>query len=160
MGGMLAVGALTRGLECASALRSVTLLGSGCFGAGSWHAAVAPLLTRVTAAGFFAGHIVPLLARLRGPGAPVAWLTRSLFYVGANVRPEVGRKLLGSFLSFIPSGVVAQFMGSLNSPLGISSSDGTWNYADPKALAHISIPVFGINGDRDLFCPAAGGARP
>jgi len=51
-------------------------------------------------------------------------------------------------------------MGSLNSPLGITSSDGTWNYADPKALAHATTtPVFGVNGDRDLFCPPAGGAR-
>jgi hypothetical protein len=48
-------------------------------------------------------------------------------------------------------------MGSLNSPLGITASDGSWNYADPKALAHAALPVFGVNGDRDLFCPAAGG---
>ncbi|KIZ00102.1 hypothetical protein MNEG_7862 [Monoraphidium neglectum] len=29
-------------------------------------------------------------------------------------------------------------------------------YADPKALAHVTTPVFAINGDKDLFCPAAG----
>jgi pimeloyl-ACP methyl ester carboxylesterase len=158
MGGMIAVGALSRGLPCAAALRSVTLLASGCFGAGSWHEVVGPLLTGVTRpAGFHAGHVVPLLARLRGPLAPVAWLTRSLFYVRGNVDPAVARKLLASFLSFIPAGVVAQFMGSLNSPLGISSADGSWNYADPRALARCGVPVFGINGARDLFCPAAGG---
>jgi len=48
-------------------------------------------------------------------------------------------------------------MGSLNSPLGISSSDDTWNYADPKVLSHDTRPVLGVNGDWDLFCPAAGG---
>lgn len=59
-----------------------------------------------------------------------------------------------------PISILAQqFMGSLNSPLGISSTDGSWNYADPKALAHARTPIFGINGDRDLFCPAAGGAH-
>jgi pimeloyl-ACP methyl ester carboxylesterase len=157
MGGMLAVGAVSRGLPCARALRSLVLLASGCFGAGSWHGLVGPLLTRLAAAGFHAGHVVPLLASLRGPLAPVAWATRALFYVRGNVEPAVARKLLGSFLSFIPSGVVAQFMGSLNSPLGIASADGAWNYADPKVLAHCELPVFGINGGRDLFCPAAGG---
>ncbi|GBF87341.1 alpha beta hydrolase [Raphidocelis subcapitata] len=159
MGGMLAVGALSRGLECASALRSVTLLASGCFGAGSWHSLVGPGVRAVAAAGFHAGHVVPFVSRLRGALAPLAWAVQSLFFVRSNVDPEIGAKLMGSFLSFIPSGVVAQFMGSLNSELGISSSDGSFNYADPKALAHVSTPVFGINGARDLFCPAAGGLK-
>ncbi|KIY95495.1 hypothetical protein MNEG_12468, partial [Monoraphidium neglectum] len=159
MGGMLAVGALSRGLECASALRSVTLLASGCFGAGSWHSFVGKHVSRLTRAGFHAGHIVPFTAGLRGLLAPLAWAVQGLFYVHDNVDPCIARKLLGSFLSFIPSGVVAQFMGSLNSPLGISSSDGTWNYADPKVLAHTTTPVMAINGDRDLFCPAAGGLK-
>lgn len=229
MGGMLAVGAQSRGLECAAALRSITLLASGCFGAGSWHSLVGPFVRRITAAGFHAGQIVPFAAALRGPLAPLAWGVRALFYVRGNVEPRVARKLLGSFLSFIPSGVVAQFMvrssqgpraagdrvcvwgggqiarlgqpggsgsravlfagpsparapcscpcrppsraplrrpgppsapqGSLNSDLGISSADGSWNYADPKVLAHVTTPIMAVNGSRDLFCPAAGGAR-
>lgn len=160
MGGMLAVGAISRGLECASALRSVTLLASGCFGAGSWHSFVSPFVKAVTVAGFHAGFFVPALAGLRGLLRPLGWAVQALFYAHDNMDPAVGRKLLGSVLSFIPSGVVAQFMGSLNSPLGITSSDGTWNYADPKALAHATTtPVFGVNGDRDLFCPPAGGLK-
>ncbi|KAI8462885.1 MAG: Alpha/Beta hydrolase protein [Monoraphidium minutum] len=159
MGGMLAVGALSRGLECAAALRSITLLASGCFGAGSWHSLVGPVVRRLTSAGFHAGHIVPFTSGLRGIFAPLAWGVQSLFYCHGTVEPRVARKLLSSFLSFIPSGVVAQFMGSLNSDLGIASSDGAWNYADPKVLAHVSTPVMAINGDRDLFCPAAGGLK-
>jgi pimeloyl-ACP methyl ester carboxylesterase len=194
MGGMLAVGAISRGLPCAAAFKSVTLVASGCFGAGSWHALAAPFVKAVTRAGFFAGHIVRWATGLRGPLRAVAWGTEALFYVHGNVRPEVARKLVRSCLSFIPSGVVKQvggwvggggllrrcesqctaptfaptpnptphppqFMGSLNTPLGISSADGGWNYADPKALGHDARPVMGVNGDSDLFCPAAGGAR-
>lgn len=58
--------------------------------------------------GFFAGHIVPWAASLPGPWAPIAWLTQSLFYVHANMEPATAKRLLKSFLSFIPSGVVDQ----------------------------------------------------
>ncbi|KAI8469074.1 MAG: Alpha/Beta hydrolase protein [Monoraphidium minutum] len=159
MGGMLAVGALTRGLPCAAALRSLTLIGSGCFGAGSWHSYAAPLITAVTGAGFPAGAAIALLTSLRGPGAPLAWLGRALFCDPRNTRGDAARALTGRLLSFIPTGVIAQFMGSLNSPLGISSADGSWNYAEPKVLARVELPVFGVNGDRDWFCPAAGGLK-
>jgi len=108
MGGMLAVGAISRGLECASALRSVTLLASGCFGAGSWHSFVSPFVKAVTVAGFHAGFFVPALAGLRGLLRPLGWAVQALFYAHDNMDPAVGRKLLGSVLSFIPSGVVAQ----------------------------------------------------
>jgi pimeloyl-ACP methyl ester carboxylesterase len=113
MGGMLAVGALSRGMACAAAFRSITLLASGCFGAGSWHSLVAPLVTRAAAMGFHAGQVVPALANLRGLMRPLGWLVSSLFYVQGNVEPAVAKKLLGSFLSFIPSGVVAQVGGWL-----------------------------------------------
>jgi len=111
MGGMLAVGAISRGMECASALRSVTLLASGCFGAGSWHSFVSPFVKAVTVSGFYAGQIVPFITKLRGLLWPVAWGTEALFYCHENVEPAVGRKLVRSVLSFIPSGVVAQVRG-------------------------------------------------
>jgi pimeloyl-ACP methyl ester carboxylesterase len=158
MGGMLAVGAISRGLPCAAAMRSVTLVASGCFGAGSWHSYVAVLLTSLARAGVFAGQLVPWLVGLRGLAAPLAMGVRCLFYMPANVDAAVAQRLMRSVLSFIPSGVVKQFLGSLNSPLGIASSDGAWRFAEPKALAHDVRPVFGISGDRDLFCPADGGA--
>lgn len=159
MGGMLAVGATSRGLDWGSALRSVTLLSSGCFGAGSWHSYVGPLVRRITALGFHAGHLVPFATALKGPFRPIAWGVQALFYTHDNVDREVAEKLMSGFLSFIPSGVVAQFMGSLNGPQGMCSSDGSWRYAEPKALSHCTTPVMAINGDRDLFCPAAGGLK-
>ena len=161
MGGMLAVGAISRGLACAAALRSLTLVASGCFGAGGWHQWVGPLLVRLAApVGFHAGVAVPLLAGLRGLAAPLGALTRSLFVVGANVDAPTASRLLRSLLGFIPPAVVRQLVGSLGDPLGLASADGAWNYADAKALAHDTArPVFGLSGDRDLFCPAAGCLR-
>lgn len=162
MGGMLAVGAASRGMACAAAMRSLTLLGSGCFGAGSWHDLLAPLLVRFAApAGFHAGFFVSLLARLKNPlFAPFAAVTRALFVVGGNVDAAAARVLLGGgLLGFIPPRVVEQLVRGLGSPRGLASADGRWAYADPKALAHDARPVFGICGSRDLFCPPAGALR-
>lgn len=138
MGGMLAVGAISRGLACAAALRSLTLLGSGCFGAGSWHAAAAPLIRAVTAYGFHAGALVPLFDRMAGPAAPVAWITRALFYDRSNVRQDLGRKLLGSCLSYIPPGVVAQFMVRVPAPERLLDRPGSTVGSLPAAHAAIA----------------------
>lgn len=162
MGGMLAVGAVSRRLPCAGALRSLVLVSSGVFGGGgSWFAPLNGLIQRVCCLGFLAGHVVPWAASLRGPWRPWAWLTRSLFFSSANVDPPVGDALLHSLLSFIPPGLVRQMIGGLSDPrLGLASADGGgWTYADPRVLSRDARPVLAVCGDSDCFCPLAGALR-
>lgn len=55
MGGMLACGLLSQQGKYASILRSAALVGSGCFGDGSWHAVLKPLVKPIIRLGFPAG---------------------------------------------------------------------------------------------------------
>ena len=82
MGGMLATGALSLQGHLSRHVRSVTLLGSGCYGAGSWHELLRPLLTVLCWFGFpgkLAGGVVGGLV-----GTNVLSLVESVFYWRSN----------------------------------------------------------------------------
>lgn len=83
MGGMLAVGAASLHPKLARAARTITLLGSGCFGAGSWHAALRPLLAALCLLGFPGREAGGLLGAFAGTGA--AALLESVFYWRSNM---------------------------------------------------------------------------
>eukprot|EP00882_Tetradesmus_deserticola_P032198 GHRQ01036446.1.p1 GENE.GHRQ01036446.1~~GHRQ01036446.1.p1 ORF type:complete len:212 (-),score=88.05 GHRQ01036446.1:114-749(-) len=155
---MLAVGLLSQQGKFAGALRSVTLLASGCFGRGSWHGILAPLIRSITGCGFPAGAVCSAVGSLIGTAAAL-WLVEALFYMPRNMPQECARELMSGCLRFIPAGVVQQFLGSLNSQQGLTSCDGSFSYADPKVLANVHVPVLALNGSWDLFCPAVGGRR-
>eukprot|EP00877_Chromochloris_zofingiensis_P013644 jgi/Chrzof1/8533/Cz03g14190.t1 len=158
MGGMLAVGLFSQQNGLAAAIRSMTLIASGCFGYGSWHSILKPVINSITGLGFPADTVCQLLSLLSATPLALAPL-ETLFFWRANMHPSHRRKILSRCFSFIPSGVIRQFMVSLNTPQGLTSSDGTFRYADPQALQHVDVPVLGMNGDWDLFCPPAGGLK-
>ncbi|GBF95977.1 alpha beta hydrolase [Raphidocelis subcapitata] len=158
MGGMLATGALSLQGFLSRHIRSVTMLGSGCFGAGSWHSALKPVLLGLCLLGFPGGFASGLYSRLVGTWASL-WPIETLFYWRSNTEPEIGKKLMGGCFRYIPRGLVTQFMESMNTAEGLTTVDGQFRYCDPKVLQHVTTPVLGICGDWDLFCPAPGGLR-
>jgi len=156
MGGMLATGALSLGGYLSRHIRSLTMLGSGCFGTGSWHSLLKPtvsLLCRFGFPGRIAGSFVSALI-----GTKMLALVEAAFYWPSNMTPSVAKKLMRSCFRFIPHGLVSQFMESMNTPEGLTTANGL-RYCDPKALRHVHTPVLGVTGDWDLFCPAPGGLR-
>jgi pimeloyl-ACP methyl ester carboxylesterase len=158
MGGMLAVGLHSQQHPLAGALRSITLLASGCFGAGSWHHALRPLISVLTRCGFPAGVVAATIGALSGTAAALRPL-EALFYWPCNTPPAAARKLMSDGFHFIPVGVIRQFMGSLNSRHGLSAADGSFLYANPHTLALARVPIMALSGDWDLFCPASGAQR-
>ncbi|GBF90704.1 alpha beta hydrolase [Raphidocelis subcapitata] len=157
MGGMLATGAMSLQGALSRHVRSVVMLGSGCFGAGSWHSVLRPFVSVLCWPGFhgvLAGAIVGPLVRTHALS-----LVESAFYWRSNTELSVASKLLRTCFRFIPRGLVSQFMNSMNSPQGLTSADGSFRYCEPKALRHARTPVLGITGDWDLFCPPPGGLR-
>jgi hypothetical protein len=155
---MLASGLLSRGGRHASALRSITLLASGCFGAGSWHSLLTPLILGVTRAGFPAGIVCAAISVAAAKSA-LMWPLEALFYWPGNTSRAAAAALMRGCFCYIPPGVITQFLGSLNGATGLTSVDGAAYYADPEVLSRTAVPALGINGSRDLFCPAAGGRR-
>ncbi|WIA16477.1 hypothetical protein OEZ85_013159 [Tetradesmus obliquus] len=176
MGGMLGSGLCSQAGKWGKRLRSVTLLGSGCFGDGSWHVLLKKLVVPVTSFGFPAHITTQGLALLAN--TPVAlsvfealfyWpanveastrtVFEALFYWPANVEASTRKALLATAFNFIPAKLVGQFLDSHGSASGLSNSRGSFLYADPDVLGLCKVPALGVNGDWDLFCPAAGGAR-
>ena len=88
MGGMLATGVLSLQGVVSRHVRSVTMLGSGCFGAGSWHSVLKPLVLVLCYFGF-PGHVAgSAIGRLVGTWAQMS-LVETAFYWRSNI--EVGR---------------------------------------------------------------------
>eukprot|EP00878_Enallax_costatus_P007991 GHUV01008358.1.p1 GENE.GHUV01008358.1~~GHUV01008358.1.p1 ORF type:complete len:238 (+),score=53.11 GHUV01008358.1:974-1687(+) len=161
MGGMLAIGLLSQQGKFASGLRSITLVASGCFGAGSWHSVLRPIILPVTAFGFPAGLICSAIGTLSA-FTRVLWFMyfiQGLFYCPSNTPVKAARRLMANCFRYIPTGVIQQFLGSLNSKHGLCSLDRKFRYADPQALQQSQVPVLGLNGSWDMFCPAAGGKK-
>jgi hypothetical protein len=84
MGGMLGTGALSLQGYLSRHIRSVTMLGSGCFGAGSWHSALRPLLLALCALGFPAATLGSIYSTLVGTWASV-WPIETLLYWRSNL---------------------------------------------------------------------------
>lgn len=135
---MLAVGLLSEQGKYVSALRSVTLLASGCFGQGSWHSILAPLITRITKYGFPAGLVCSAIGSLTGTSMSL-WPVEVLFYWPSNMPVRCAKRLMTGCFQFIPVGVIQQFLGSLNSRQGLSSCDNSFRYADPQALKSVQV---------------------
>ncbi len=74
-----------------------------------------------------------------------------------NVDKEVRKRLLQICFNFIPTTLTGQFLDSHDGPHGLMNVRHTFKYADPEVLGECEVPVLAINGDWDLFCPAAGG---
>lgn len=157
-GGMLAVGLQSQQPKLAAAIRSITMLASGCFGRGSWHGLLKPLINIITGYGFPAGAVCWAVGLLSGTMAALLPI-EALFYWPCNMPQAAARQLMSSCFHFIPAGVIQQFMGSLNTEQGLTAADGTFRYADPQRLSSADVPVLGLNGTWDLFCPADGGRR-
>jgi hypothetical protein len=87
MGGMLATGAMSSlDGSLSRHIATITMLGSGCYGAGSWHSVLKPAVLALSRWGFpgtLAGHLVGGLV-----GSPVLALLESAFYWRSNM--EVG----------------------------------------------------------------------
>lgn len=156
MGGMLACGLLSQQGKLANTIRSLTLIASGCFGIGSFHSYLKPLIHTITGLGFPAGSVCQLLSLFSNTPISLS-LFETLFFWRSNMSPKMHKRLLAKCFSYIPVCVIRQFMGSLNTVSGLSSADSSFLYADPNVLKNVDVPVFGLNGNWDLFCPAAGG---
>jgi pimeloyl-ACP methyl ester carboxylesterase len=125
MGGMLGCGLLSHPLlsrRFAGRVRSLTLLASGCFGAGAWHHrgnAFVRALTRV--GGFPAGlagrGLAAVNLALAGKGGLRAG--EGLFFWPSNVEPRVGRALLRDCFSWMPPTLVGHFLASLSDEHGL-----------------------------------------
>ena len=82
---MLATGALSLQGYLARSIRSVTMLGSGCYGAGSFHSYVKPLLMALCLYGFPGGFAGGVVGRLVGSWASAGlWPIETLFYWTSN----------------------------------------------------------------------------
>lgn len=156
-GGMLAVGLQSQQHKLAASVRSITMLASGCFGAGSWHSYLKPVINVITRYGFPAGVGCWALSLLSGTAAALLPL-EALFYCPSNMPRTAARQLMANCFHFIPAGVIQQFMGSLNTEQGLTAADGS-RYADPQTLAQVDVPVLALNGSWDQFCPAAGARK-
>jgi hypothetical protein len=95
MGGMLATGALSLQGFLSRHIRTVTMLGSGCFGAGSWHSALKPLLLGLCVLGFPGGFASGLYSRVVGTWASL-WPIETLFYWRSNTEVGWGGPLRGA----------------------------------------------------------------
>jgi pimeloyl-ACP methyl ester carboxylesterase len=125
MGGMLGCGLLSHprlARAFAGRVRSLSLVASGCFGAGSWHhrgGAVVRALTRL--GGFPAGlagrGLAAVNRALAGRGGLRAG--EGLFFWPPNVEPAVGRALLGGCFSWMPPTLVGHFLASLSDEHGL-----------------------------------------
>ena len=73
-----------------------------------------------------------------------------------NVDKRVRKRLLAACFNFIPTTLTGQFLDSHDGPEGLMNVRRTFRYADPEVLGETTVPVLAINGDWDLFCPAAG----
>ena len=92
MGGMLATGALSLQGYLSRHIRSVTMLGSGCYGAGSFHSYVKPLLLALCLYGFPGGLAGGLVGKLIGTWASVPlWPIETLFYWTGNTEVRAAR---------------------------------------------------------------------
>lgn len=83
MGGMLATGALSLQGYLSRHIESVTMLGSGCFGAGSWHAVLKPLVMVLCHFGFPGRVAGSVVGKLIGTWARL-WIIESAFYWRSN----------------------------------------------------------------------------
>jgi hypothetical protein len=88
MGGMLATGALSLQGFLSRHIRSVTMLGSGCFGAGSWHSALKPIVLGLCVRGFPGGLAAGLFSKLIGTWASIKPV-EALFYWTGNTDVSV-----------------------------------------------------------------------
>ncbi|KIY96036.1 lipase [Monoraphidium neglectum] len=158
MGGMLATGALSMQGPLAQTVRSVVMLGSGCYGAGSWYSLLKPLVLGLCCFGFPGGVAGATIGKLAGTWASLA-VMEAVFYWRSNTEVDVARRLMSTAFRFIPRGLVYQFLASIATDGGLTTADGRMQYCDPKVLRHVTTPVLGVTGDWDLFCPPAGGLK-
>eukprot|EP00878_Enallax_costatus_P044472 GHUV01053113.1.p1 GENE.GHUV01053113.1~~GHUV01053113.1.p1 ORF type:complete len:677 (+),score=186.62 GHUV01053113.1:167-2197(+) len=158
MGGMLGSGLCSQAGKWGRKLRSVMLCGSGCFGDGSWHVLLKKLVAPIVAFGFPAHYSCQALALLSNTPAALS-VFETLFYWCPNMDKGARKALLNTCFNFIPQRLLGQFLASHGSAGGLSSWNGDFLYADPDVLAKCKVPCLGLNGDYDLFCPAAGGAK-
>jgi fermentation-respiration switch protein FrsA (DUF1100 family) len=139
-------------------VRSITMMASGCFGSGSWHSVLKPVINSITGYGFPAGFLLWALSLLTGTATALLPF-EALFFWPSNMSKAAARELLSKCFHFIPAGVIQQFMGSLNTQQGLSACDGSFRYAEPQVLQQVDVPVLALNGSWDLFCPAAGARK-
>lgn len=158
MGGMLVCGLLCQRTKFAATICSASLVASGCFGNGSWHATLKPLVKPLTRLGFPADMATKGLALLADMPVSLA-VFEALFYWPPNMEPVVRKHILASCFHFIPETLVGQFLASHDGPQGLKNVRGNFMYADPAVLGSLKIPVLAVNGDWDLFCPPAGGLK-
>jgi pimeloyl-ACP methyl ester carboxylesterase len=115
MGGMLATGAMSLQGALSRHVRSIVMLGSGCFGAGSWHSLLRPFVSVLCWPGFhgvLAGAVVGRLVRTH-----TLSLVESAFYWRSNT--QVGR---GAGLGLPPAEQnVASPAGPFGCPGGAAS---------------------------------------
>jgi hypothetical protein len=98
------------------------------------------------------------VSKLTGTAAAL-WFIEALFFWPSNTPTKAAKRLMGECFRFIPVGVIQQFLGSLNTPDGLSAIDNSFKYANPDVLKDVDVPVLGLSGNWDMFCPAAGGRR-
>ncbi|KAI8464796.1 MAG: Alpha/Beta hydrolase protein [Monoraphidium minutum] len=160
MGGMLGCGLLSQGdsSRYSETLKSLTMYGSGCFGDGSWHSLLKRIVVPVTRMGFPADLACQGMSLLTDKPAALS-VFETLFYWFPNVEKHVRKRLLQSCFNYIPTTLTGQFLDSHDSPNGLMNVRHTFKYADPEVLGETAVPVLAVNGDWDLFCPAAGGKK-
>lgn len=160
MGGMLGCGLLSQGdsSRYSDTLKTLVMYGSGCFGDGSWHSLLKRIVIPVTKLGFPADLACQGLSLLTDKPTALS-VFETLFYWFPNVEHAVRKRLLQSCFNFIPTTLTGQFLDSHDGRDGLMNVRHTFKYADPDVLAETSVPVVSINGDWDLFCPAAGGKK-
>lgn len=108
--------------------------------------------------GFPAGLVCQGVSKLTGTAAAL-WFIEALFFWPSNTPTKAAQRLMAECFRFIPVGVIQQFLGSLNTPDGLSATDNSFKYANPEVLERVDVPVLGLSGNWDMFCPAAGGRR-
>jgi hypothetical protein len=83
MGGMLATGALSMQTALAPSVRSITMVGSGCYGAGSWYSLLKPLVLAICLFGFPGDAAGAAIGKLAGTWASLA-VAEAMFYWRSN----------------------------------------------------------------------------
>lgn len=106
---MLAVGLQSQQGKLASAIRSITMLASGCFGSGSWHSVLKPVINGITRYGFPAGAVLWAVSLLTGTAASLLPV-EALFYWPCNMPKACARELMAKCFHFIPSGKTDAFV--------------------------------------------------
>ena len=79
MGGMLAVGAMSQQGYLSRRVRSITMMASGCYGAGSWHSVLKPIVLLLSVCGFPGKQAGSLMGALAGTRA-LALLEGALYW--------------------------------------------------------------------------------